>query len=434
RPSLSQRITDPTTGESVAPRGLAERLSSPGSGRTQRGRQTRWDEVDSDGEGTPASSVASSGRVWRVERRSASPVRAARLADPGLASSKVYSEGSVRWKEVEKDFWAQLDELAHRMTAPRGSYVRDDTRRPRIDWDDDFVARGLLHVHNWEDRIRLLLYAIYHRSLRSSIHMLDFVVEKGMKISFLMPRDPVPTLAQIGTRNPPSTTLFAPLTGRTPKEVYRLWKSQLEGPVWAKSHFAAFLAEGGTVAYVVRHFAREYLNYAGAGVSSETRAYTLNSFPLPAAKFGGNYFVVRDVAGDAELEAIGGQVANPRDEMNPYYILPPTETFDSKEWDIGTGEWGAAEEAYLNEVLHRWETGKETKMKTATQWAKHAGMWAHSYKQRRPNEAKRERVPQGSECEEWCKKLEEAFGVSLEFRKIADLVKPLEAKNLRQFR
>ncbi|KAL1664713.1 hypothetical protein GGF50DRAFT_54290 [Schizophyllum commune] len=434
RMSLGQRITDPDTGEPVAPGGLAARLSSPSGAGGRRGRQTRWEEASSDEEGTPASSVASSGRVWRTERRSASPVRASRLADPGRASSKVYSEGHVRWKEVEKGFWAQLDELAHRMTAPRGPYVRDDIRRPRIEWDDEFVTRGLLHVHGWEDRIRLLLYAIYHRSLRTPSHMLDFAIEKGTKVSFLMPRDPAPTMAQVGTRNPPSATIFAPLTGRTPKEVFRLWESQLEGPVWAKSHFAAFIAEGGTIAYIVRHYAGEYLNYAGSGVSPESRAYTLNSFPLPARRFGGNYFVVRDVAGDTELEAIGGQVANPRDEMNPYYLIPPTETFDCKEWDIGTGEWGAAEEAYLDEVLHRWKTGKETKMRTATQWTKHAGMWAHTYKQRRPDEAKHSRVPEGSECEEWCKKLEEAFGVSLEFRKIDDLVKPLQAKNLRQFR
>uniref|UniRef100_D8PWB1 Uncharacterized protein n=1 Tax=Schizophyllum commune (strain H4-8 / FGSC 9210) TaxID=578458 RepID=D8PWB1_SCHCM len=107
---------------------------------------------------------------------------------------------------------------------------------------------------------------------------------------------------------------------------------------------------------------------------------------------------------------------------------------DTISWIIGTGEWGEAEEAYLNEVLHRWKTRKEMNLRTATQWAKHAGVWVHAYKQRRPEEAKRERVPSGSECEEWCKKLEEAFGVSLEFRKIADLVKPLKAKNLRQFR
>ncbi|KAI5900016.1 uncharacterized protein SCHCODRAFT_01086444 [Schizophyllum commune H4-8] len=435
RPSLGQRITDPTTGEPVWQGGLAAQLSSPSEVDRRRGRRARWEDESSEGEGTPASSVASSGRVWQTERRSASPVQASRLADPGRASSKVYSEGHTRWKEVEEGFWKQLDELANRMTMPQGPYVRDDVRRPRIEWSDDFVARGLLHVHGWEDRIRLLLYAIYHQSLRTPVHVLDFVVEKGMKVSFLVPRDPVPTLAQIGSRNPPSTTLFSPLSGRTPREVFRIWESQLQGPAWAKTHFAAFLAEGGTIAYLVRHYAKDYLNYAGSGVSPESRAYTLNSFPLPVScKLGGNYFVVRDVAGDTELEAIGGQVANPRDEMNPYYVVPPTATFNSPEWIIGTGEWGEAEEAYLNEVLHRWKTRKEMNLRTATQWAKHAGVWVHAYKQRRPEEAKRERVPSGSECEEWCKKLEEAFGVSLEFRKIADLVKPLKAKNLRQFR
>ncbi|KAI3998350.1 hypothetical protein K525DRAFT_275290, partial [Schizophyllum commune Loenen D] len=60
--------------------------------------------------------------------------------------------------------------------------------------------------------------------------------------------------------------------------------------------------------------------------------------------------------------------------------------------------------------------------------------WAFHYKQLRPEETRKKALPQESECEQWCVKLEEAYGISLEYRKISDLVKPLTIKNLRQFR
>ncbi|KAI5821933.1 hypothetical protein K523DRAFT_257734, partial [Schizophyllum commune Tattone D] len=436
RPPLEQRITDPVTGESAAAwrQPLSERIAPRESLTVRRGRQTRWEEESECGSSTPASSVASSGRVWQGTRRSASPVRSSRLADPGNVSSKLYSPDSKRWEALLEAFNRQLEELGQVMTAPRGTYVRDDVRRPRLDWDKDFVERGFLQVHRWQDRVRLVLYALFHRSLRTPIHFLDFVLEKGMKVTYLIARDPIPTMAQAGSREEPSATIFTPLAGSNPTEVFRLWEAILNGPMWAKTHFPAFLQEGGTISYIVRHYAKRYLDIAGAGVSAETRVYARNSRPLPAGKFGSDYFVVSDQAGETELAVIGGRVANQRDALNPYYVVPPTATFDSKGWDIGTGEWSTAEEEYLNEVIQRWRTGRETILRTQAQWNRHASDWAHHYKQRRPQEARKEALPMESECEQWCAKLEEAYGISLEYRKISDLAKPLTIKNLRQFR
>ncbi|KAI5822305.1 hypothetical protein K523DRAFT_257200, partial [Schizophyllum commune Tattone D] len=393
-----------------------------------------WEEESECGSSTPESSVASSSRIWQIARRSASPVRSSRLADPGRTSSKLYSPDSKRWDTLVQAFHRQLEELGQVLTTPRGTYVRDDVRRPRLDWDRDFVDRGFLRVHRWQDRVRLILYALFHRSLCTPIHFLDFVLEKGLKVTYLIARDPIPTMTQAGTRVEPSATIFPPLSGSSLTEVFRLWEVLLGGPMWAKTHFPAFLQEGGTISYVVRHYAKRYLDVAGAGVSAETRVYARNSQPLPAGKFGSDYFVVSDQAGETELAVIGGRVANQRDAHNPYYVVPPTATFDSKGWDIGTGEWSAAEEEYLNEVIHRWRTGCETILRTQAQWNRHASGWAFHYKQLRPEETRKKALPQESECEQWCVKLEEAYGISLEYRKISDLVKPLTIKNLRQFR
>ncbi|KAI5892559.1 uncharacterized protein SCHCODRAFT_02733361 [Schizophyllum commune H4-8] len=436
RPPLDQRITDPVTGESAATwtRPLSERISPPDPSARRRGRRDRWEEESEDGSSTPPSSVASSNRVWLNARRSASPTRSSRLADPGRVSSKLYSPDSKRWEALLEAFNRQLEELGQVMTAPRGTYVRDDVRRPRLDWDRDFVERGLLQVHSWQDRVCLVLYALFHHSLRTPIHFLDFVLEKGMKVTYLIPRDPIPSMARIGPQGAPSATVFPPLSGSNPTEIFQLWEALLDGPIWAKTHFPAFLQEGGTVSYVVRHYARRYLDVAGAGVSAETRVYARNSQPLPAKKFGNGFFVVSDRAGETELAVIGGRVANQRDALNPYYVVPPTATFDSKGWDIGNGEWSAAEEEYLNEVIQRWRTGRETILRTQTQWNRHASDWAYHYKQRRPHEARQTAPPSEGECEQWCAKLEEAYGISLEFRRISDLGKPLAIKNLRQFR
>ncbi|KAI5822015.1 hypothetical protein K523DRAFT_327180, partial [Schizophyllum commune Tattone D] len=398
------------------------------AGRARRERDSYSRRDSSRG----ASSSASSRILTTTSRRSASPSRGpSRLADPTLVSEEIFRPGDEDFEDVLKDFIDQL-EFMYSVIAEPHKRRSSDQRAPRLAWDTELVERGFIHLLEYVDALRLMLYAFFVRSLDSPARVLNYLIERGIRFVLYMPRDPIPAAPLGLQQEPPSEHEYHPLQGLTGASLFRAWEGSMKGPFWAKTHFGAFIQEGGTIGFLTRHYAKsKLLLEGGAGVSLEARIFTRNSGFLPDSDE--VFQVVHDELGIAEKGFALGTVLNPA-EAQPVErtMFPPTHVFEHKNWNLGTGEWTDWEEDYMEDLLRRWKLGKEVP-RTAEGWAGHMRVYRNGLSRSRPLEGRDARSPSSTEARKWCNLLREFYGFSPMTRKISSIADIPEPLLLRRF-
>ncbi|TRM57353.1 hypothetical protein BD626DRAFT_574663 [Schizophyllum amplum] len=386
-PPIAEQTTD-EDGALGAPHSnltLAERLSSPP--REQWRARRRHERHSFTGRSTPSDAgtiprtpdlpvfavdLALRGRERHrgTERRSQSPLGVTRAADPRNKSLTPYHRGHREFQPLFANLQQHLKILG-RAILDSSVHPLAPLRRIAPYWDRDFLERGLVALPEPLDQLRVFLLPRLFPELDSPVKVLNRMLEGGMRVIFLTPRDPIPRLSIDEKAQSPSENSFAAvLTGKGGAELYRAWLALLQG-LWERTHLIAYLTEGGVIAYVVRRFAPPGLliKRVGCGVSLQNRALTRNTDTAPDGNI-----VVKDVMSEEERQLLGGMVAGATGESQPRWILPPQSIFDGDEcdcWNLGSGEWGQLEEDYLDDILEQWANGKGV-AKTRSEWVSHA--------------------------------------------------------------
>ncbi|TRM65136.1 hypothetical protein BD626DRAFT_399398 [Schizophyllum amplum] len=431
---LAERLSDEFDGE-----GSSSDSNAPDSGDDDDGgRRRNRAYYTARARASVGSSALSSGPAGRrgavgsSGRRSASPVPRVALAEPRRVAPRPVEPDEEGWEAAEDALGDQLELLGSMLVEPmpRLRGVPAPGRRPRILWEPEFLDVGLIRVVNVRDRLRLFLYTLLHRYILTAEEFLDYLVERGIKFVLLVPRDPIPQSDPDDPTQGPSSKTCACIVASDHYEAFNAWEGTLQGPVWAKTHVGAFVREGSVVNFVARHYAiGMVINQVGAGVCPETRVHAGSATRLPG--LGETHFVFDEMSAE-ERDAVVGRVFNPLRPQNTYYLLPPPALFESKEWDVGTGEWTDLEEEYLEEILNVWKSGRG-EMRTKREWERHARAYLHGVKARPSFVARDPRFPSNADCAQWCKRLEDAYGFSLEVRTVQSLTEVPSPVRIKKF-